>query len=325
MRILITGGCGFIGSNFIHYIVNKYHKYKIINLDALTYAGNLSSVQDINTSKYAFFHDNIENVQTVDKLVKDADAVINFAAETHVDRSIEDAYPFLRTNILGLQALLDCSKKAAVPRFIHISTDEVYGSLETKEGKFHETTPLNPNSPYSASKAAADLLIRSYVNTYDMPAIIVRPSNNYGPYQYPEKLIPLMITNLMEDRKVPVYGQGRNIRDWLYVKDTCSAIDTILHNGTNGETYNVGGECELENIELVKMTLKLMDKDSASIEFVKDRLGHDYRYALDNSKITAQLGWKPQMQIQQGIAHTIKWYQENQWWWKPLVSLTNAS
>lgn len=317
MKLLITGGCGFIGSNFIRHISNKYPEYEIINLDALTYAGNPENLKEIQTGPYRFIKGNIEDIPLVKGLVSEADCVIHFAAESHVDRSIVDAQPFLMTNVIGTNAMLNAAKGAGVRRFIHISTDEVYGTLGD-EGIFTEETPLRPNSPYAASKASGDMLVRAYHETYGFPAIIVRPSNNYGPYQFPEKFIPLMITNLMDNEPIPVYGEGKNVRDWLFVEDNCRAIDIILHEGKDGEVYNVGGSAEMRNMDIVKKVLKVMGKDESFITFVKDRPGHDYRYALDNSKIIRELGWRPSVDIEKLIIKTITWYKENEWWWRPL-------
>jgi len=327
MKILVTGGCGFIGSNFIRYMLEKYTDYEITNLDALTYAGNPYNLTDVTQdSRYTFVEGRIEDRELVAKLIMDVDWVVNFAAESHVDRSIVNAYPFLQTNVIGLQSLLEASKNSDIERFLHISTDEVYGSLHTESGKFTEETPLAPNSPYAASKASGDLLIRAYNITFNFPAIIARPSNNYGPYQYPEKFIPLMITNLLDDRKVPIYGEGLNIRDWLYVEDTCRALDIILHKGKAGEIYNVGGDCEKRNIDVAKTVISMLHKDDSDIEYVKDRPGHDYRYALDNSKISSNLGWTPSMSFEEGIRKTINWYRQNEWWWRPLKArLSTAS
>lgn len=318
MKLLITGGCGFIGSNFIRHISNKYPEYELINLDALTYAGNPDNLRDITTgSSYRFIKGNIEDIPLVKDLVSGVDCVIHFAAESHVDRSIIDAQPFLMTNVIGTNAVLNTAKGAGVKRFIHISTDEVYGTLGD-EGTFTEETPLRPNSPYAASKASGDMLVRAYHETYGFPAIIVRPSNNYGPYQFPEKFIPLMITNLMDNEPIPVYGEGRNVRDWLFVEDNCRAIDMILHEGKDGEVYNVGGSAEMRNMDIVRKVLDIMGKDDSFITFVKDRPGHDYRYALDNSKIIRELGWRPSVDIDKLIMKTISWYKDNEWWWRPL-------
>ncbi|HAM52360.1 MAG TPA: dTDP-glucose 4,6-dehydratase [Nitrospiraceae bacterium] len=318
MKILVTGGCGFIGSNFIRHIFRTYPDYKIINLDALTYAGNSANLKDIEDSpQYAFVKGKIENSGIVKDLMHGIDCVVHFAAESHVDRSIVDAQPFLITNVVGTHSMLQAAKNASIKRFIHISTDEVYGALG-EEGKFTENTPLMPNSPYAASKASGDLLVRAYHETFGFPAIIVRPSNNYGPYQFPEKLIPLMITNLFDNKPVPVYGEGKNVRDWLLVEDNCRAIDIILHKGKVGEAYNIGGNSERRNIEIVKKVLALLGKDETSITFVKDRPGHDYRYALDTSKIKLELGWSPSVDIETGLKKTVDWYRNNEWWWRPL-------
>ncbi len=324
MNILVTGGYGFIGSNFIRLVLEKTD-YTVINLDALTYAGNKDNLKDIEDSdRYTFIHGRIEDFKVLNKLEdKNINAVVNFAAETHVDRSILEPSPFIKTNIIGTYALLEFCRKVNVEKFVHISTDEVYGSLESDEGLFSEESPLKPNSPYSASKASADMLVRSYYITYKLPALIVRPSNNYGPYQYPEKFIPLSITNLIDDLPVPVYGDGRNIRDWLFVKDCVDGILKVLNDGKIGEVYNIGGENEKRNIEVVKTILKMMNKDESYIKFVPDRPGHDYRYALDNSKIRKHIGWKPRTKFEDGIKQTIEWYKSNEWWWRPIKKKLN--
>ena len=324
MKILVTGGCGFIGSNFIRYILNKYPDYEIVNIDALTYAGNLENLRDIREDKrYRFVHGRIEDKNLVANALGDADYIVNFAAETHVDRSIRNSSPFLTANILGTHVLLEAVRTGSIKKFVHISTDEVYGALGSK-GKFTEKTMLAPNSPYSASKASADLLIRAYYETYRLPMVIVRPSNNYGYYQFPEKFIPLMITNLLMKKPIPIYGKGENVRDWCFVEDTCAAIDNVMHNGKAGEVYNAGGNCEVENIELAKSILKIMGKSERHIKFVKDRPGHDYRYALDNSKIKRELKWRPSVKIEEGLEMTIRWYKDNEWWWKPLKERLSA-
>ncbi|MDI6704418.1 MAG: dTDP-glucose 4,6-dehydratase [bacterium] len=316
-RILVTGGCGFIGSNFIRYILGKY-SYEMVNLDALTYAGNPNNLKDLTSNnRYHFIHGRIEDVDTVKQAMKGVDAVVHFAAESHVDRSILNAQPFIITNVLGTQTLLDVARESKIERFIHISTDEVYGQLGV-DGKFKEDTPLRPNSPYSASKASTDLLVMAYYHTYGMPVIIARPSNNYGPYQYPEKFIPLMITNLFEDRPIPVYGRGKNIRDWLYVEDCCQAINLILHKGRIGEIYNIGGQSEYRNIDIAKKLINVLNKDETYIKFVSDRPGHDFRYALDISKIKEELKWQPSLSFEDGLRETITWFKENRWWWEPL-------
>jgi dTDP-glucose 4,6-dehydratase len=319
MRLLVTGGCGFIGSNFIRFILQKYEDYEITNLDALTYAGNQENLKDIqHQERYRFIKGRIEDRDLVKSLLGEVDCIINFAAESHVDRSIADAQPFLTTNIMGLYNLLEAARETGIGRFIHLSTDEVYGSLDDDEGFFTEESPLSPNSPYSASKASGDLLVRAYMTTHGFPAIIVRPSNNYGPYQYPEKFIPLMVTNLINGGRIPVYGKGDNIRDWLYVEDTCRALDRILHDGSPGEIYNVGGGNERRNIDVVKAVLELMGEGEEKIEYVPDRPGHDYRYAVGSEKIRNELGWSPEVGIKEGLERVVRWYRENEWWWRPL-------
>lgn len=314
MKVLVTGGAGFIGSNFLKYMVDKYPDYHFINLDALTYCGNLENLKDIeDCNNYSFIKGDIRDVEIVDKIVSDCDYIVNFAAESHVDRSIEDPEIFIKSNILGTQVLLEAAKKHNIKKYLQISTDEVYGSLP-KEGYFKETTPLQPNSPYSASKASADLMVRAYHNTFNLPVNITRCSNNYGPYQFPEKLIPLMISNALEDKPLPVYGDGLNIRDWLHVYDHCTAIDLVLHKGKIGEVYNIGGNNEKTNIDIVKLILKELNKSESLINFVKDRLGHDRRYAIDSSKIQNELGWKPKYTFEVGIIETINWYLDNKDW-----------
>lgn len=319
-RILVTGGAGFIGSNFIRYMVNKYSEYEITNLDDLTYCGNLENLKDIeNKDNYSFVKGNICDKAVVDELVEKSDYVINFAAESHVDRSISDPEIFIKSNVLGTQVLLNAAKQYGVEKYIQISTDEVYGSLG-KTGYFKETTPLQPNSPYSASKASGDLITRSYGETFGLPINITRCSNNYGPFQFPEKLIPLMISNALEDKKLPVYGDGKNVRDWLHVYDHCQAIDLVLHDGKLGEVYNIGGNNEKQNIEIVKLILSQLDKDESLIEFVTDRLGHDRRYAIDSNKIQNDLGWSPKYSFDVGIEQTIQWYLDNQNWTNQIKS-----
>ncbi|MDR2545720.1 MAG: dTDP-glucose 4,6-dehydratase [Methanobrevibacter sp.] len=314
MRILITGGAGFIGSNFIRYMLDKYPNYELINLDCLTYSGNLENLKDVeNNPNYDFIKGNIGNNDLVMEITKNVDFIINFAAESHVDRSIENPSIFLESNVLGTHNLLEAGKKNEIEKFVQISTDEVYGSLAT-EGQFRETTPLTPNSPYSASKAAADLIVRAYNKTFDLPMNITRCSNNYGPYQFPEKLIPLMINNALNNKPLLVYGDGKNIRDWLHVHDHCSAIDLVLHKGENGEIYNIGGNNEKMNIDIVKLILNYLNKDDSLISFVKDRLGHDRRYAIDSHKIQRELGWKTKYEFEEGIRETIQWYLNNQEW-----------
>ncbi len=318
MKLLVTGGAGFIGSCFVRHILNKYKDYKVINLDALTYAGNIENLDDVKDNpNYKFVHGNICDKKLVRELVNEVDAVINFAAESHVDRSITGPEIFIETNVQGTLNLLQASKEADIQRFLQISTDEVYGTLG-KDGYFYETTPLAPNSPYSASKASADLLVRAYYETYKMPVLNTRCSNNYGPYQYPEKLIPFFISKLLKNEKVPVYGDGLNVRDWLYVYDHCSAIDVVLHKGRVGEVYNIGGHNEKTNLEITKIILQAMGKDESSIEYVQDRLGHDRRYAIDNHKIRTELGWQPSLTFEEGIKLTIDWYLKNQDWIKSI-------
>lgn len=316
MKLLVTGGAGFIGSCFIRHILNKYSDYKIINLDALTYCGNLENLNDIkNNPNYTFVKGNICDKKLAQELIKEVDCVINFAAESHVDNSIKNPEIFVETNVQGTLNLLQVSKELGIERFLQVSTDEVYGSLG-KTGYFYETTPLAPNSPYSASKASADLLVRAYYETYKMPVLNTRCSNNYGPYQYPEKLIPFFISQLLKGEKVPVYGDGLNVRDWLYVYDHCAAIDTVLHKGKVGEIYNIGGHNEKTNLEITHLILKAMGKNESSIKYVEDRLGHDRRYAISNDKITSELGWKPSLTFEEGIKLTIDWYLNNQEWMK---------
>lgn len=319
-RMLITGGAGFIGSNFVRYILEKNPEYEITNLDALTYCGNLENLSDIeNNPHYTFVKGDITDKELVNQLVSDIDCIINFAAETHVDRSIKDPEIFIKTNVLGTQVLLDAARKYDLEKYVQISTDEVYGSLG-KKGYFREETPLAPNSPYSASKASADLIVRAYFKTFGLPVNITRCSNNYGPYQFPEKLIPLMISNALENKKLPVYGDGLNIRDWIHVFDHCTAIDLVLHHGKKGEIYNIGGNNEKENIEIVKLILDYLDKEDSLITFVKDRLGHDRRYAIDSTKIQKDLGWKPRYSFEEGIKETIQWYLDNRSWWEKVKS-----
>ena len=320
MKILVTGGAGFIGSCFVRHMLNKYKDYKIVNLDALTYAGNIENLDDIKDNpNYTFVHGNICDKKLASELIIDGkvDAVINFAAESHVDRSITGPEIFIETNVKGTLNLLQAAKEAKVQRFLQVSTDEVYGTLG-KDGYFYETTPLAPNSPYSASKASADLLVRAYFETYKMPVLNTRCSNNYGPYQYPEKLIPFFISQLLKGEKVPVYGDGMNVRDWLYVYDHCSAIDTVLHKGRVGEVYNIGGHNAKTNLEITKIILDAMGKDESSIKYVEDRLGHDRRYAIDNHKIQTELGWQPSLTFEEGIKLTIDWYLNNQDWMKSI-------
>ena len=320
MKLLVTGGAGFIGSCFVRHILKKYNDYQVINLDALTYAGNIENLDDVKDNpNYRFIHGNICDKKLAKELIIDegVDAVINFAAESHVDRSITGPEIFIETNVQGTLNLLQAAKEAKTQRFLQVSTDEVYGTLG-KDGYFYETTPLAPNSPYSASKASADMLVRAYYETYKMPVLNTRCSNNYGPYQYPEKLIPFFISQLLKGEKVPVYGDGINVRDWLYVYDHCSAIDTVLHKGKVGEVYNIGGHNEKTNMEITKIILEAMGKDESSIRYVEDRLGHDRRYAIDNHKIQSELGWEPSLTFEEGIKLTIDWYLNNQDWMKSI-------
>jgi len=314
MKLLITGGCGFIGSNFIRYILRKYRSYKIVNLDKLTYCGCKENLKDVEKDRrYRFVKGDICDERMVNKLMRDCDAILNFAAESHVDRSIDDASDFIRTNVRGTQVLLEAVRKNKVKRFIQVSTDEVYGSI--KRGSFSEKDLLHPNSPYAASKAGGDHLALAYYTTFRLPVIITRSSNNFGPYQFPEKVIPLFITNLLEGKKIPLYGDGLNVRDWLYVLDNCRAIDQVLHKGKIGEIYNIGGGYEIPNIKLTRVMLKLLDKSDRMIKYVPDRPGHDRRYSLDSTKIR-RLGWRPGMDFNAAIKETIEWYKDNKAWWK---------
>ncbi|MCD6166832.1 dTDP-glucose 4,6-dehydratase [candidate division KSB1 bacterium] len=315
-KYLITGGAGFIGSNFIHYLLNKYSDIEIINLDKLTYAGNLDNLRDVEDDpRYQFVKGDICDATVVNPLVKACDVVVNFAAESHVDRSIGKPDDFIRTDIFGAFVLLEAARQHGVKRFIQISTDEVYGS--TLGEPFKETDPLMPSSPYSASKAGADRLAYSYFVTYDLPVIITRCSNNFGPYQYPEKLIPLFITNALEDKKLPVYGDGQNVRDWIYVMDHCEALDLVVNEGKNGEVYNIAAGNEKPNLFVTHLILEYLQKPKDLIVFVQDRLGHDRRYALNWEKIHA-LGWQPRYDFEQAIENTIQWYVDNRWWWEKI-------
>ncbi len=323
MKILVTGGAGFIGSNFILYWLKNHPQDFIVNLDKLTYAGNLENLKDLQENKnYKFIHGDICDKQVVSGAMEGADVVVHFAAETHVDRSIMNSEDFIKTNVLGTHILLEEALKNKVKRFHHVSTDEVYGSLELGEKNiFNERTNYNPRSPYSASKAASDHLVRSYYYTHNLPITISNCSNNFGPYQFPEKFIPVAITNLLEDKKVPVYGDGLYVRDWLYVEDHCRAIDLILEKGRIGETYCVGGLTEdINNLEVIKKIIKLLGKDENAIEFVKDRPGHDRRYALDWTKIKNELGWEPLGDFDEWLEKTVNWYKENTTWWKNIKS-----
>ena len=315
VKVLVTGGAGFIGSNFVHYLLKKHPDAEVTVLDKLTYAGRKENLQDV-LSKIRFIKGDIAKKEDVTKAAKDCDYIVNFAAETHVDRSIVEAGTFVLTDVLGTYNLLETARKLDISKFEQISTDEVYGHI--KEGSFREEDKLNPRNPYSASKAGAELLCRSYFETYGLPVVVTRSSNNYGPYQHPEKLIPKTIIYALENKPIPVYGTGENIRDWLYVEDNCEAIDVVLHKGTEGEAYNIGAQQEMKNIDVVKIILKLSNRPEKLIAFVKDRPGHDVRYSLDIEKIR-KLGWKPKIKFNDGIKKTVDWYHRNGSWWKPVV------
>ncbi|KAA0767880.1 dTDP-glucose 4,6-dehydratase [Bacillus sp. BB51/4] len=320
MNILVTGGAGFIGSNFVHYMLQRYETYKIINFDALTYSGNLNNVKSLQGHpNYSFVKGEIQNGELLEHVIKERDVhvIVNFAAESHVDRSIENPIPFYDTNVIGTVTLLELVKKYPHIKLVQVSTDEVYGSLG-KTGRFTEETPLAPNSPYSSSKASADMIALSYYKTYQLPVIVTRCSNNYGPYQYPEKLIPLMVTNALEGKKLPLYGDGLNVRDWLHVTDHCSAIDVVLHKGHIGEVYNIGGNNEKTNVDVVEQIISLLGRTKEDIAYVTDRLGHDRRYAIDAQKMKNELRWEPQYTFEQGLKETVEWYEHHIEWWKPL-------
>jgi len=314
--ILVTGGCGFIGPNFVRHMLERYD-YNIINLDKLTYAGNLENLEDVSADgRYTFVRGDIALSADIEGVFESSiDVVVNFAAESHVDRSIMDPDAFIRTNIYGTFNLLEAARRKGVGRFVQISTDEVYGSLG-ESGAFREDTPLSPNSPYSASKTSADILAMAYFKTYGMPVVITRCSNNYGPYQFPEKLIPLMITNALADKELPVYGDGLNVRDWIHVKDHCAAIDLVVHRGEEGNVYNIGASNERANIEIVELVLDILGKPRSLIRYVKDRPGHDRRYAIDSGKITDQLGYRPSVDFSEGMRGTVDWYVKNKGWWE---------
>ncbi|MBI5077183.1 dTDP-glucose 4,6-dehydratase [Candidatus Falkowbacteria bacterium] len=323
MKMLVTGGAGFIGSNFIRHILTKYPHYSIINLDKLTYAGNLENLKDFEFNpNYKFVKGDILNSELVEHIAQDVDIIVHFAAETHVDRSVLDPFSFVRTNVLGTHVLLEAARKLGNKRFHHISTDEVFGSLPLEEThrSFHEETPYDPKSPYSSSKAAADHLVRAYHHTFGLPITISNCSNNYGPYQFPEKFIPLFITNLLEEKKVPLYGDGKNVRDWIHVADHSAAVDRIIHDGRIGHTYVVGANCEKSNFEITKLIVNCLGFGEEMIEYVKDRPGHDRRYSVRPHKIQAELGWNPQMNFDDGIKKTIQWYIDNPDWWRRVKS-----
>ncbi|MBO2944776.1 dTDP-glucose 4,6-dehydratase [Paenibacillus sp. F411] len=321
MKLMVTGGAGFIGSNFVMYMLKEHPGYEIVNMDALTYAGNLENLKSIeNNPNYTFVQGDIADKEAVDRVFQQGiDVVVNFAAESHVDRSILEPEIFVNTNVLGTQVLLDAAKQYGVKKFVQVSTDEVYGSLG-ETGLFTETTPLAPNSPYSASKAGGDLLVRAYHETFGLPVNITRCSNNYGPFQFPEKLIPLIISRALKDEALPIYGDGLNIRDWLYVEDHCSAIDLVIHDGVNGEVYNIGGNNERTNLHIVQTILQELGKPESLITYVTDRPGHDRRYGIDPAKITRELGWKPKHHFETGIQETIQWYLNHQEWWTRIQS-----
>lgn len=318
MKILITGGCGFIGSNFIRHMLKHYRNYRIYNLDVLTYAGNQANLDEVKDNhNYHFIQGDIRDADKVSEVMEGAEAVIHFAAESHVDRSIVQADDFITTNVHGTYCLLEAAKKYNVKKFLHVSTDEVYGSIE--EGSFTEASPINPSSPYSASKAASDLLALSYYRTFGLPIVITRSTNNYGPYQYPEKFIPLFITNCLEGEDLPLYGDGLNVRDWLHVKDNCRAIDIVFHNGEAGQVYNIGADNEKTNIEVASAIVEILGKDKSLIRLVKDRQGHDRRYSVDSTKMR-ELGWLPKHPFSTGLEKTIEWYQKNTPWWENIKS-----
>ncbi len=316
MKLLITGGAGFIGSNFVRYVLTEHPSADVSVLDKLTYAGNINNLQEV-LPDIELIKGDISDRQVVDRSMRGCDDVINFAAETHVDRSIIDAQAFVQTDIVGTHILLEAAKQHNVRRYVQISTDEVYGSI--KEGSFKETDPLNPSSPYAASKAGADLLVLSYVKTFNLPCVITRSSNNYGPYQHPEKLIPHFVTSAIRNRPLTVYGRGDNVRDWVHVHDNCKAIDLVRQKGKSGDIYNIGAGNERNNLEITKAILQLLKKPSALMQFVADRPGHDYRYSVNSSKIQT-LGWEPELMFERALEQTIHWYKDNEWWWAPLVS-----
>jgi dTDP-glucose 4,6-dehydratase len=321
-NLLVTGGAGFIGSNFVRYMLRQHSDITLVNFDSLTYAGNLENLQGLEKDKrYHFVHGDICNREAVESAFKKfaIDTVVHFAAESHVDRSILGAGVFITTNVLGTQVLLDAAKNLGIAKFVHVSTDEVYGSLGP-DGKFTETTPVHPNSPYAASKASSDLIALAYHHTFSLPVIVTRCSNNYGPYQFPEKLIPLMVVNALRDKSLPVYGDGMNVRDWLFVEDHCSAIDVVLQKGREGEVYNIGGNNEWKNIDIVRLILSTLGKPESLIQYVTDRLGHDRRYAMDASRISRDLGWEPAVSFEQGLKSTVEWYLSHTSWWERILT-----
>ncbi len=317
-RLLVTGGAGFIGSNFVRYMLSRYPQYEIVVLDKLTYAGNMANLADVaDNPNYRFVKGDIADQQLVDGLVAEVDAIVNFAAETHVDRSILDAGGFIQTDVYGTFVLLEAARKHRIERFLQVSTDEVYGDIPA--GSSREGDPMRPRSPYSASKAGGEMMVQAYHVTYEVPVLITRGSNNYGPYQYPEKLIPVLITNAMDGQELPIYGDGQQIRDWLYVMDHCTGIDVVLHHGEIGEAYNIGGGNERVNLDIATQVLELLGKPRSMLRFVKDRPGHDRRYSLDCSK-TRRLGWEPARNFEEGLEETVRWYVDNEAWWRPLKS-----
>ncbi len=323
MRILVTGGCGFIGSNFIHYFLSRYPEHQIVNLDKLTYAGNLYNLSEISGHpNYLFIQGDIADPVVLEKVFGEGiDGIVHFAAESHVDRSIEDAKVFVQTNVVGTYQLLDFARRYKVRRFLHISTDEVYGELGNR-GVFTESSMIQPNSPYAASKASSDLLVKAFFRTYGLPVVITRCSNNYGPYQFPEKLIPLMIINAVRNLPLPVYGNGQNVRDWIYVTDHCEALERVFFEGKEGEVYNIGGDGERTNLQVVQAILDYMKKPRSLITFVKDRPGHDFRYAMDYTKLRRTLGWRPRVTFEEGIKKTVDWYMDHRPWWEAILSGT---
>ena len=322
MNVLVTGGAGFIGSNFVRCLLETHKDVRVVNLDKLTYAGNLDSLSDLAADeRYTFVRGDIADAELVDGLLGEhgIDGIVNFAAESHVDRSILEPEVFVTTNVLGTQNLLFLARQHKIPRFLQVSTDEVYGSLGPT-GKFTESTPVAPNSPYSAAKAGADFLCRAYFQTFDFPVIVTRCSNNYGPHQFPEKLVPLMIINALGDKELPVYGDGKNVRDWIYVVDHCEALDLIFREGTPGEIYNIGGDCERQNIDVVREILSILQKPESLIRFVKDRPGHDRRYAMDITKLRTELNWRPTTDFDEGLRRTVQWYLDNRRWWEKFIT-----